>query len=181
MFFHLCSTPVAKNYRVTDRLEQILEGKLRRLDKYFPDKETPCKVVMSETGRQSKMEISISYHGVYIRSEVVGDTMYYNIDSCLPKLERQLVKHREKLNKSFKMPERPSEYEFVSDVDMQPVEINKVKRFAVKPMSAEEAAENLDMVGHDFYIFANEENGAIEVVYRRKDGSVGLLQPYVEE
>ena len=79
------------------------------------------------------------------------------------------------------MPERPSEYEFVSDVDMQPVEINKVKRFAVKPMSAEEAAENLDMVGHDFYIFANEENGAIEVVYRRKDGSVGLLQPYVEE
>ena len=171
---------VAKNYRVTDRLEQILTGKTKRLDKYFPEDNTPCKVVMTDLGRQCKMEISINYHGTHIRSEVVGDTMYYNIDAALPKLERQLVKHREKLSKSYKMPERPAEYEFVSDVEVTPLQIAKTKRFAVGTMSAIEAAENLELVDHDFYLFVNSETGNVEAVYRRKDGTIGLLQPYVE-
>lgn len=170
----------SKNYHVTERLEQILSGKLKKLDKYFPDGETPCKVVLTDLGRQCKMEISISYHGSYIRSEVVGDTMYYNVDSCLPKLERQLVKHREKLNKSHKLPERPAEYEFVSEVEVEPVQIAKTKRFGVARMTAIEAAENMDMLGHDFYLFINEETDNVESVYRRKDGSIGLLQPYEE-
>ena len=171
---------VAKNYRVTDKLEQILAGKTRRLDKYFPDDKTPCKVVMTDLGRQCKMEISINYHGTHIRSEVVGDTMYYNIDAALPKLERQLVKHREKLNKSYKLPERPTEYEFVSDVEVTPLSIAKTKRFAVERMSAIEAAENLELVDHDFYLFVNSQTGNVEAVYRRKDGTIGLLQPFVE-
>ena len=171
---------VAKNYRLTDRLEQILAGKTRRLDKYFPDDSTPCKIVLTDLGRQCKMEISINYHGTHIRSEVVGDTMYYNIDACLPKLERQLVKHREKLSKSYKMPERPAEYEFVSDVEVTPLEIAKVKRFEVSKMSPIEAAENLELVDHDFYLFVNAETGNVEAVYRRKDGTIGLLQPYTE-
>ena len=171
---------VAKNYRVTDRLEQILTGKTKRLDKYFPDASTPCKVVMTDLGRQCKMEISINYHGTHIRSEVVGDTMYYNIDAALPKLERQLVKHREKLNKSYKLPERPAEYEFVSDVEVTPLKIAKTKRFAVGTMSAIEAAENLELVDHDFYLFVNSATGNVEAVYRRKDGTIGLLQPYIE-
>lgn len=169
---------VAKNYRMSDRLEQILVAKTKKLDKYFPDDNTPCKVVLSDLGRQCKMEISINYHGAHIRSEVIGDTMYYNIDSCLPKLERQIIKHREKLNKSHKLPERPTEYEFVSDVEETPVEIAKVKSFEIERMTALEAAENLEMVDHDFYLFVNEDTGNVEVVYRRKDGTVGLLQPY---
>ena len=171
---------VAKNYRVTDKLEQILTGKTKRLDKYFPDDKTPCKVVMTDLGRQCKMEISINYHGTHIRSEVVGDTMYYNIDAALPKLERQLVKHREKLNKSYKLPERPTEYEFVSDVEVTPLQIAKTKRFAVGTMSAIEAAENLELVDHDFYLIVNSATGNVEAVYRRKDGTIGLLQPYIE-
>ncbi len=167
----------SKNYRVSDRLEQILTAKLKKLDKYFPDAETPCKVLLTDLGRQCKMEISINHKGTYIRSEVVGDTMYYNIDSCLPKLERQLVKHREKISKSHKLPE-PSEFEFVSDVDLEPVKIAKTKRFEVSRMTALEAADNMDMLGHDFYLFVNEETGNVEAVYRRKDGSIGLLQPY---
>lgn len=171
---------VAKNYRVTDRLEQILTNKTRRLDKYFPDASTPCKILLTDLGRQCKMEISINYHGTYIRSEVVGDTMYYNIDACLPKLERQLVKHREKLNRSYKMPERTGDYEFVSDVEVTPLTIAKTKRFEIGRMSAIEAAENLELVDHDFYLFVNEQTGSVEAVYRRKDGTIGLLQPYTE-
>ena len=171
---------VAKNYRVTDRLEQILTNKTRRLDKYFPDASTPCKILLTDLGRQCKMEISINYHGTYIRSEVVGDTMYYNIDACLPKLERQLVKHREKLNRSYKMPECTGDYEFVSDVEVTPLTIAKTKRFEIGRMSAIEAAENLELVDHDFYLFVNEQTGSVEAVYRRKDGTIGLLQPYTE-
>ncbi len=171
---------ITKNYRASERLEQILTAKTKKLDKYFPDGHTPCKIVLTDLGRQCKMEISINYHGAHIRSEVVGDTMYYNIDSCLPKLERQIVKHREKLNKSYKMPERPTEYEFVSDVEDTPIEIAKVKRFEVESMTAIEAAENLEMVDHDFYLFVNEDTGNVEAVYRRKDGTIGLLQPYLD-
>lgn len=171
---------LAKNYHVTDRLEQILTSKTKKLDKYFPDADTPCKIVLTDLGRQCKMEISINYHGTHIRSEVTGDTMYYNIDTCLPKLERQIIKHREKLNKTCKMPVAPAEFEFVSDVEIAPVEIAKVKTFEVTPMSALEAAENLDMVGHDFYLFLNEESGNIEAVYHRKDGTIGLLKPIEE-
>lgn len=168
---------VSKNYRVSDRLEQILSAKLKKLDKYFADSETPCKVVLTDLGRQCKMEISINHRGTYIRSEVVGDTMYYNIDSCLPKLERQLVKHREKINKSQKLPE-PSEFEFVSDVDLEPVKIAKTKHFPISRSTALEAADSMDLLGHDFYLFVNEETGNVEAVYRRKDGTIGLLQPY---
>ena len=169
---------VAKNYRVTDKLEQILTAKTKRLDKYFPDANTPCKIQLTDLGRQCKMEVSINYHGTHIRSEVTGDTMYYNIDACLPKLERQIVKHREKLNKSHKMPERVGDYEFVSDVEVTPLAIAKTKRFACARMSAIEAAENLELVDHDFYLFVNEQTGNVEAVYRRKDGTIGLLQPY---
>ncbi len=172
---------IAKNYRVSDRLAQILETKTRRLDKYFPDGETPCRIELTDLGRQTKMEISINYHGTHLRSEVVGDTMYYNIDQCLPKLERQIVKHRDKLNRSFRMPDRTGDYEFVSDVDLTPVEITKTKTFEVERMTPQEAAENLDMVGHDFYLFADSETGNVEVVYRRKDGQIGLLIPEVED
>ncbi len=171
---------VAKNYRVTDRLEQILENKTRKLDKYFPDHNTPCKVVLTDLGRQCKMEISINFRGNHIRSEVVGDTMYYNIDAALPKLERQLVKHREKLSQSYKMTATPGDYEFVSDVDVTPLTIVKTKRFEVERMSPIEAAENLELVDHDFYLFVNVETGNVEAVYRRKDGTIGLLQPYEE-
>ncbi len=172
---------VAKNYRVSDRLEQILNTKTRRLDKYFPDGETPCRIELTDLGRQTKMEISINYHGTHLRSEAVGDTMYYNIDQCLPKLERQIVKHRDKLSRTFRMPERTSDYEFVSDVDLTPLEITKVKTFEVERMTPSEAAENLDMSGHDFYVFADSETGNVEVVYRRNDGQIGLLKPIVEE
>ena len=171
---------VAKNYRVTDRLEQILTAKTRRLDKYFPDDQTPCKILLADAGRQCKMEISINYHGTHLRSEVEGDTMYYNIDACLPKLERQIIKHRDKLNRSYKMPERPTEYEFVSYVDETPLQITKVKRFEIQQMTPAEAAENLDMVDHDFYLFINEETGNVEAVYKRKEGGLGLLQPIID-
>lgn len=123
------------------------------------------------------MELSIIYEGVQVRAEVIGDTMYYNIDDCLPKIERQIVKHRGKLNKKKKMPP-VDDYAFISEVEVEPVEIAKIKKFPISAMTPTEAAENLDMLGHDFYLFINEGNGNVEAVYRRKDGTIGHLQPH---
>jgi putative sigma-54 modulation protein len=167
----------AKNYRVTDRLSVILENKIAKLSKYFPDEDTTCKVVLTDLGRQCRMELSINYHGVVVRAEVTGDTMYYNIDEALPKIERQIVKYREKFNTKKKMPKADTDYQFVSDVVIAPVSIAKTKTFVLEAMSPTEAAENLELVGHDFYVFENRESGNTEVVYRRHDGSVGLLKP----
>jgi len=172
---------VAKNYRVSDRLEQILNAKMNKLNKYFPEDAARAKIVLSENGKQSKMEVSVYYEGMQIRAESVNKTMYYCVDDCLPKVERQIVKHREKLGRKRKLPAVGSDYEFVSAVEDEGNEIiTKVKQFAIDRMSAQDAAESLDMVGHDFYLFVNEENGNVEAVYRRKDGTVGLLKPYEE-
>ena len=168
---------VAKNYRVSDRLREIVELKVAKLDKYFPNNAATAKVVMTDLGRQCKMELSIIYEGVQVRAEVIGDTMYYNIDDCLPKIERQIVKHRGKLNKKKKMPV-VDDYAFISDVEMETVEIAKTKKFPISAMTPLEAAENLDMLGHDFYLFINDANNNVEFVYRSKDGTIGHLQPH---
>lgn len=170
---------VAKNYKVSERLSEILEVKLNKLDKYFGTHDVPCKVVLTGLGKQCKTEVSINYHGSNVRCEVVGDTMYYNIDDCLPKLERQIVKHRTKLNDRHKMPQSEG-YEFISFAEEEKPQIAKIKKFEIESMTPEQAAEELDMVGHDFYLFVNEKSGNTEAVYRRKDGTIGLLSPSVK-
>lgn len=174
---------ISKNYRATDRLETILSNKLNRLDKYFPSDDTPVKVVLNGDEKRCRMEVSIFYHGTLIRSEVSGDTMYYIIDDVLPKLERQIVKHRGKLNERYKMPAAPApeDYLFTSEVIKEEnFNIAKTKKFPLQAIELKEAIENLEMLDHDFYLFLNSATKNVEAVYRRKDGTVGHLQPYIE-
>jgi len=174
---------ISKNYRMSDRLETILKNKINRLDKYFPNGETPVKVVLNGDEKRCKMEVSILYHGSQIRSEIGGDTMYYIIDDILPKLERQIVKHRTKLSEHYKMPSiQNDEYMYTSEVVKEEKDycVAKTKKFPIQSVELKEAVENLEMLGHDFYMFVNAATGNVELVYRRKDGSVGHLQPYLE-
>ena len=166
------------NYKMTQKLHSILEQKVKKLDKYFPDDETVCKVVMSQQGRRARMEVSINYLGTQIRSEVEGMTMYYNIDEIMPKLERQINKYRSKVYAKGKAP-KVDGYEFVSDVD-DTLKIEKTKKFVIDKITPEEAIDSLELVDHDFYIFYNVKTENVEVVYRRKDGSIGLLQPQID-
>lgn len=168
-----------KNYKMAPRLHTILEQKVKKLDKYFPDDDTVCKVVMSQQGKHARMEVSINYLGTQIRSEVEGQTMYYNIDEIMPKLERQINKYRSKVYAKGKAP-KVDGYEFVSDVDDTPLKIEKVKKFVIDKITPEEAIDSLELVDHDFYIFYNVKTENVEVVYRRKDGSIGLLQPQID-
>ncbi|MBS7304391.1 MAG: ribosome-associated translation inhibitor RaiA [Clostridiales bacterium] len=172
---------VAKNYTIRGNLEAIIDKKLQKLDKYFPEEPT-AKVVLSGDGKRCRLELSINYNHQQFRAEVEGDTMYYNIDAALPKLERQIIKHKEKLaDKSGKQPVvQDNDYVYVTGVeeDVTP-EIAKVKKFAIESVDVKEAIAQLELLDHDFYIFVNSATNNVEVVYRRHDGKIGLLQPYM--
>ncbi len=166
---------LTKNYKASTRLLEVLQRKLDRLDKYF-DGEAIAKVVLSDNGKGCKMELSVLGGSISVRTEAVGKTMYYNIDACMPKLERQIVKMHSRQTQKRHI---DTDYMYVADVDVEPIAITRVKQFELSRMSAQEAAQQLDMVDHDFYIFVNEDTDNVEVVYRRKEGDAGHLQPKI--
>lgn len=170
---------ITKNYTPSNRLIEVLEKKLDRLDKYFPDEAT-ARVVMKGEKKQEVLEISISYKGTLLRAEVRDEHIYDCIDLALPKLEKQLIKHRGKFNDKQKDGVNPYEFEFVKqeEIDSAP-EIVKTKEFTVQAIDLKEAVAGLELVDHDFYLFLNAASGHIEAVYRRADGKIGHLIPKV--
>ncbi len=169
-----------KNYSMSEKLEEIIRKKAGKLSKYFDD-DTSLKVVLKREGDIYKMEITATLGGTVVRSEIDGENMYDNIDILLPKIERQVTRHKTRLQKKLRKgaftpgedllyPQPPAEKPYSNKV-------TRVKRFEVTPMTVESAADALDMIGHDFYIFQDEKSGKISVVYRRDDGTIGLLEP----
>lgn len=162
-----------KNFRMSDKFHRLMESKLSKLDKYF-DEEPTVKAVLTGTNNKYKMELSSTYAGNRLRAEVVGHSMNGILDECLAKIERQLERCRGKAN-AKRVATDAVETLLEEDVPT----IARVKRFAIDAMSVEEAAVNLDMVDHDFFLFVNEQTDAVCCVYRRKDGTVGLLEPEI--
>lgn len=166
----------ARNYRVSDRLREIIEKKMEKFSRYFED-EAKAVVTLREVGKDKyAMEITIFFGGNMVRSEVVSDNMYNNIDIALPKIEGQIRKHRTKLGKKIKQ----TAIDEASIYEPQPAqekkrELVRTKTLDLKKISVEEALEEMELVDHDFYIFLNEKTGKVNVVYRRTDGNAGLL------
>ena len=149
-------------------------------------KEVPLEVlnedVLSTNGKSCRMEITVSSNGRQFRTEVDGNTMYYAIDDALPKLERQILKHKGKLTDKAGAAPEFGEFAFVTGVEEEKTpEIVKTKKFEIYAIDVKDAVEELEMVGHDFYVFVNRATDNVEIVYRRHDGKIGLLQPYVKE
>ncbi|MGN1098877.1 MAG: ribosome hibernation-promoting factor, HPF/YfiA family [Christensenellales bacterium] len=166
---------VGKNYDVSERLKGIIEKKLGKLDKYFYD-EAVAKVVCREEKNGKKfMELTIRFGGRLVRSEVQGESMYDLIDLAEPKVERQLSKHKSKLEKKLKSAD--FERETVEPEREETLSVVKTKSFEIIPMDIDEAILQLDLLGHDFFVFLNADTGKIGVVYKRADGNVGLLNP----
>lgn len=164
-------------YKVSQRLERILNEKLKKLEKYF-DKEANAKVVCLKDGKQEKLEITITNKGVLYRSEVTSDNMYNNIDYALPKLEKQIVRNVEK-RKEIKAKGSKQEnflpFEFLEEEPEELPAIYKRKTFDLDPMLIDDARFAIERLGHDFFVFLNAETGKINIIYRRKDGKFGLI------
>ena len=167
-----------KNIEVTAGLRSAVEEKIGKLDKYFND-EVTANVTLSVEKERQKIEVTIPVKGSIIRSEQVSNDMYVSIDLVEEVIERQLKKYKNKLiDKQQDAAAFAQEYidkEYVDD-DAD-VKIIRTKRFDVKPMDPEEACVQMELLGHSFYVFFNSETEQINVVYKRKGNTYGLIEP----
>ena len=170
-----------KGFEVTDNIRDRLEKKLSKLDKFFrKDAEADVRI-SQEKGNRNIVEITIAIGGLILRAEESSGDMYASIDGAVDKLSKQIRRHRTRLEKRFKGTSfEPAAFE--ADEEEEPVEeeaqysVAKVKKFQVKAMPVEDAIAQMELLDHDFYMFRNEETDDICVLYRRNDGSYGVLQ-----
>lgn len=168
-----------KNIEVSDYLKNLAEKKVGKLDRYFP-KDTEVQVTLAVERNRHIVEVTIPYDGGIIRGEEVTGDMYASIDNVLDKLEKQIVRHKTKLGKNLKAEAFKYTEPLYSDhfdEEEEDSKLVRVKRFSMKPMTVEEAMLQMDLLGHSFYVFSNGDTGDINVVYRRRDGNVGLIEP----
>lgn len=175
-----------KHIEVTDSIENYIKKKMEKLDKYFDQIMEATATASVEKNRQI-FEVTLQAKKAIIRAEEESDNMYTSIDSVVEKLERQIIKYKEKLySKSFVEQNRSKDtgipegtktnIDHSSDDDIR---IVKTKKFVMKPMSPEEASLQMELLGHNFYVFNNDLTDQINVIYRRKDGNFGLIEPEV--
>ena len=178
-----------ENIEVTPALREYVEKKVGRLEKYFDDisVNTEAHVTLRVLKDEHTIEVTIPVPGVILRAEDTHSDMYAATDLVVEKLERQIRKHKTKVNRKFRQEgslktlfaETVPGVSVAEDED-QNIEIVRNKRFTLKPMDAEEAALQMDMLGHNFFVFSNAETDQVSVVYRRRDGRYGLIEPDFE-
>lgn len=165
-----------KGTQVTDALRNAVEEKLGKLKHYFTD-DTEIHVTLKVEKDRQKIEVTVPVKGHIIRAEQVSDDMYVSIDLVEDIIERQLRRYKKKIIDS-KQSAAHFTSEFMSeDNDDEEVKITRTKKFAVKPMDAEEACVQMELLNHSFYVFRNSETDEVNVVYKKKDGSYGLIEP----
>ncbi len=176
---------LCKNYDASEKLKGIVDKKVQKLDKFFED-DTRIKIVLKKGNTRNTddlytLELTIVLDGVVMRAEVTSDNMYSNIDLAIPKLEKQIIRHHKKIEtKSKKF--RVKDYSLDADLPEEPQEQKSLVRskcYTLVPMSIDDAIEELELVGHNFYVFLNKATSSINVLYVRNDGNYGLIETVV--
>ena len=172
-----------KNIEVTEGIRSAVEEKIGKLDKYFAG-ETRVDVTLSVNKNEQKVEVTIPVKGRIIRAEEISDDMYVSIDMVEETIERQLVKYKNKIvdkkksiKEAFTETYIEADYE---DEDEDQIKIKKTKRFGIKPMDPEEACVEMELLGHNFFVFLNAETEEVNVVYKRKGNTYGLIEPELD-
>ncbi|MCP8617611.1 ribosome hibernation-promoting factor, HPF/YfiA family [Salirhabdus salicampi] len=178
-----------ENIEVTSAIQRYVEKKIGKLERYFHSPVTSdVHVNVSVFNEKQRIEVTIPMQELLLRAEEEHDDLYAATDLVIDKLERQVRKHKTKINRKFRQQGAPKyvlaelENEAFQRIQREEeheenIEIVRTKRFDLKPMDSEEAVLQMDMLGHSFYVFTNAETGDTNVVYRRKDGRYGLIEP----
>ncbi len=161
-----------RNIDVTPALKEHAEKKLGRLERIMDVDSATVTMVVEKNNQRA--EVNMMIHGYILRGEVVSDDMYGSLDLVADKMEKQLVKYKEKLQRKNK--KQKLAYMDLSEPVVED-ELVRTKRFTLKPMTTEEAIMQMNMLGHTFFVYANAETEAVNVVYCRKDGKYGVLEP----
>ena len=170
---------VGRNIEVTPALRSTVEEKIGKLGKYFnPD--TEVHVTLSVEKERQKIEVTIAVKGNIIRSEQFSNDMYVSIDLVEEIIERQLKKYKTKIVDKHQAGGSFSKMYVENDyVDEEEVRIVRTKRFDIKPMYPEDACIQMELLGHSFFVFINAETDQVNVVYKRKGDTYGLIEPEV--
>jgi putative sigma-54 modulation protein len=163
-----------KNIEVTDALKQYVERKLGKLEKYF-DQELSAQVTMSVERGRHIVEVTVPLNGMILRGEEGSADMYASVDLVSEKLERQIEKYRTRILRKLRRETNKDRVQYTPPEDKESG-IVKIKRINIRPMTADEAVMQMNLVGHDFFVFSDAESGQVGVVYRRKDGNYGLIE-----
>ena len=168
---------VGKNIDVTEGLRTAVQDKIGKLEKYFTE-ETEVHVTLSVEKDRQKIEVTIPMKGNIIRSEQVSSDMYVSIDLVEEIIERQLKKYKTKItDRQQSAGYFKQEYLEKDFMDEEEVQIIRTKKFDIKPMYPEDACVQMELLGHSFFVFRDAETENINVVYKRKNGSYGLIYP----
>jgi putative sigma-54 modulation protein len=178
-----------KNMEVNERLKRFVEGKIGRLQRVLPDlAEAEVELSSARTrsaGTQYVVEVTLKANGALIRGEQAADDAYTAMDAVLGKIDRQVARYKTKKFGAFNKGETEAKAPVAVAMEdaVAPVEegeegrLVRTKRFAMKPMDVEEALDQMQLLGHTFFVFNNAETGRVSVVYRRQDGNFGLIEP----
>ncbi len=167
-----------KNLEITDSLRNQVNKKVSKLERFFGE-DVEAQVTLSVEGYRHIVEVTIPFNGIVIRGEESTDNMYASIDMVIDKLESQIRKHRTRLGKRIKSGAFKNDALAGLEDGKEGHEprIVRTKRFAVKPMSVEEATLQMELLGHSFFVFTNASSNEVNVLYKRKDGNYGLIEP----
>lgn len=169
-----------KQFKVTDALKNYAVKRVSKLEKYSDDFNDVI-VTMSVEKERQRVEVTAPLNGFILRGEEETADMYSSIDLVVEKLERQMEKYRKRIGKK-RVKTAKEEPNFLPETEEDFEEkdnIVRIKRFQAKPMSVDEAVMQMNLIGHNFYVFLNADTEEMNVVYRRKDGNYGVLEPEV--
>ncbi|MCF0141215.1 MAG: ribosome-associated translation inhibitor RaiA [Mogibacterium sp.] len=168
---------LAKNYKVSDKLEENIEKKFGKLDKFFHDDVT-TNIVVSKFKDKAKVEATINAKQAVFRAEAAEENVYDAIDIAIDKLSNQMSKLKGKLKERYQE-NKALKFEFIPEPEVSEVEeelVVKRKQFELQPMVAEEAILQMEMLGHDFFVYLDMDTDSVNVVYKRKGNAYGLIE-----
>lgn len=170
------TTIVARKMDLTDGIKDYVEKKLSKLDKFFDD-DSEAKITMSVEKNRKKIEATIYSRDTIYRVEEITSDMYVTMDKIIDDMERQIRKHKTRLEKRLKKGAFADLGVYNADIDEErEFNIIKTKSFTAKPMSSEEAILQMNLLGHSFFVFKNSETEQNNIVYKRKDGNYGIIE-----
>lgn len=171
-----------KNVKITPTVRRYVERKVDKLSRHLPDIiESIVEVTEEKTKSAAQRfvaQIILDSHGTILRGEERGDDLLAAIDKVVATMDRQIEHYKGKLYKKGRGSSLArTEFQPEPETTAPAQRVTKVKRFAVKPMSADEAVDQMELLGHDFFLFLNAETDSLNLLYRRKDGNYGLIEP----
>ena len=167
-----------KKLEVTDSIKKYIESKIGRLDKYFDDPDNiTVTVAIKLSGKKQVVEVTINTHSFVIRGEEANNDLYASIDLVSDKIERQIRKNKTRIHKKINK-EKIKDFNLTYDIEVeeQPEMIVKHKIIETKPMDEEEAILQMELLGHDFFVFKNSNTDEFNILYKRKEGNYGIIE-----